>query len=69
MKIKFTILLLLFACPLFAKHDRIDEYLRFLESNKARRGTFGDYQSGEIEIVRDKKKIREIEELQERLRG
>jgi len=51
---------------LFAKEDRIDEYFNFIQLHKGQTQTFGDYKRGEIEIVRDRKKIREIEQMQKR---
>lgn len=59
---KFVILFATLALPLMG--ERIEEYLKFLEDQKNHTNTFGDYKMGEIEIVRDPKKIKEIEEMQ-----
>lgn len=59
---KALFILAVLAAPLFA--DRVDEYLKFLDEQKNNIRTFGDYKAGEIEIVRDREKIKEIESMQ-----
>lgn len=44
--------------------DSVSEYLKFLSQNEAVLGKKGDFKLGEIEIVTDPLKIKEIEKLQ-----
>lgn len=50
--------------PMFAKQDKLGEYLKFLEDQKQIVNTLGNYKAGEIEIVTEPKKILEIQEMQ-----
>lgn len=64
MKRIFCLLTLLISNVICGKENGLDEYFQFIEKHKHQIATFGNYKDGEIEIVLDRKKIREIEEMQ-----
>ena len=49
--------------PLYAE-DSISNYLKFLKANQEVLGKNGNFREGEIEVVTDPLKIRDIEKLQ-----
>ncbi len=57
-------LLICFMMVLIHAEDSISRYLKFLTENQAVLGKKGDFKLGEIEIVTDPLKIKEIEKLQ-----
>jgi ADP-ribose pyrophosphatase len=57
-------LLICLVVSLVHAEDSISEYLKFLSENQAVLGKKGDFKRGEIEVVTDPLKIKEIEKLQ-----
>ena len=63
MKINFLILSFFFMLSASTKDTHLDQYLQFLKKHK-HLGEYGNYKEGNIEIVLEKKTIKEIEEAQ-----
>jgi ADP-ribose pyrophosphatase len=53
----------------FAQGDRLDTYFDYLDRYPATLGPWGDAAQGEIEIIRDRKKIAEVEQQTGRVVG
>lgn len=61
---RFVIGFLVFALHAQARSTEINKYLDFMKDYPSLTSEMGNYKDGEIEIVVDEKKIREIEEMQ-----
>ncbi|PCI75598.1 hypothetical protein COB21_05500, partial [Candidatus Aerophobetes bacterium] len=54
---------------LYASQDNITEYFKYLDQYPATLGPDGSYQEGEIEIIRDREKMLEIQASTNRMVG